>query len=327
MVPRRRSRERSLGSTASSCRSASALLVLVLAAGFFHPKVEAAPKHLRVAGTQFLKPDGTVFAWRGITSFRLVEFVARGRESDADAYLAWAASKKLTIVRVLGMADGLFTLSPSDGLKALPRLLEMAQKRGLHVEVVALADTAAIRVDIPGHVKAVAEICGRFPNALLEIANEPVHATQARALHDPAFLKSLVRFVPAGVPVSLGSVENGDGFGGGTYVTWHAPRTAEWPRRMGEEGMALVRRFKKPVISDEPMGAADQAVRGRRDNDPNHFRQAAEAARRAGIGATFHYEGGLQSKLPSKIEMASLEAWLAGLNAGRSTGASAPRSP
>ena len=313
--------------------------MLVLAAGFFHPKVEAAPKHLRVAGTQFLKPDGTVFAWRGITSFRLVEFVARGRESDADAYLAWAASKKLTIVRVLVMGDGLFTLSPSDGVKALPRLLEMAQTRGLFVEVVALADTATISVDIPGHVKAVAEVCGRYPNALLEIANEPVHGTQARALHDPAYLKSLLKFVPAGVPVSLGSVETGEGFGGGTYVTWHSPRTADWPRRIEQQGRALVRRFKKPVISDEPMGAADQAVPGRRDGNPDRFRQAAEASRRAGIGATFHYEGGLQSRLPSTIEMASLEAWLEGLrrvyptqvpkglSAGRQTGASAPRSP
>src|SRR5262249_6915078 len=149
-----------------------------------------------------------------------------------------------------------------------------------------------------------AEICGRYPNALLEIANEPVHATQARALHDPAFLKSLVKLAPEGVPVSLGSVENGNGFGGGTYVTWHAPRTADWPRRIGGGRMALGRSLKKPVTGDEPMGAADQAVPGRRDSHPEHFRQAAEAARRAGVGATFHYEGGLQSKLPSKIEMA-----------------------
>jgi hypothetical protein len=301
-----------LGCAASSCRSAAALLVVALLVCGIRLTAEA---HLRVSGTQFQTPYGTTFEWRGITSFRLLEFVAHGREPEADAYLSWAASKKLTVVRVLGMADGLFKLSPPDGLKALPRLLEMAQKRGLYVEVVALADTAAMRLDIPGHVKAVAEICGRYPNALLEIANEPVHPTQARVLHDPTYCKSLARFVPAGVPVSLGSVENGNGFGGATYVTWHAPRAAgaEWPRRIAEQGTALVRKFKKPVVSDEPMGAADAASPGRRDNNPDRFRQAAEASRRAGIGATFHYEGGLQSKLPSAIETACLDAWLAGL--------------
>jgi hypothetical protein len=274
--------------------------------------------HLRVSGTQFITPDGRAFEWRGISAFRLLEFVAHGRGADADAYLAWAASKKLTLVRVLGMADVLFTLSPADGQHALPRLLEMAERRGLYVELVVLADTATITIDMPHHVKAIAEICGRYPNALLEIANEPVHSTQARALHDASYVKSLATLVPAGVPVSLGSVENGDGFGAGTYVTWHSPRTGTggWPQQIAS-GAALVRRFKKPVVNDEPIGAGDTAVPGRRDNNPEHYQQAAAASRRAGIGATFHYEGGLQGKLPSRIEMACLDAWLVGFSANR----------
>jgi hypothetical protein len=114
----------------------------------------------------------------------------------------------------------------------------------------------------------------------------------------------------------LGSVEYGDGFAAGGYVTWHAPRTSDWPREIAK-GAALVRKFKKPVIGDEPIGAADTAVPGRRDNNPEHFRQAAAASRRAGVGGTFHYDGGLQARLPSKIESACLDAWLAGFTAGR----------
>ena len=268
---------------------------------------------LRVSRTSFIKPDGSAFHWRGITAFRLLEFVAHGKEAEADAYLKWAASQKLTLVRVLGMADGLFKLSPADGLRALPRLLEMAQRHGLYVELVALADTAAIALDMPRHVEAVAQICARHPNVLLEIANEPVHPTQARALHDAAYAKTLAQRVPAGVPVSWGSVENGDAFGGGTYVTWHAPRGRDWPRQIGQQGAALIRTFKKPVISDEPIGAADKAVPGRRDSDPARFRASAAAAARAGLGATFHYEGGLQAKLPTKTEQACLDAWISGL--------------
>ena len=274
--------------------------------------------HLKISGTRFLKADGSAFAWRGITAFRLLEFVAHGREAEADAYLAWAASKKLNLVRVLVMADGLFKLSPADGERALPRLLDLAQKRGLHVEVVALADTASIAVDPEKHIKAIGAICARYPNALLEIANEPVHPTQAKALHDAAYLKTLAALVPGGVPVSLGSVENGDAFAAGAYVIWHAPRsgTGGWPAQIAH-GAALAKRFGKPVINDEPMGAADKAVSGRRDNDPARFRQAALATRRAGLGATFHYEGGLQARKPTKTEMACLDAWLAGLSGGR----------
>jgi hypothetical protein len=269
--------------------------------------------HLRASGTRFINADGTRFTWRGITAFRLVEFVALGRESEADAYLKWAASKKLNVVRVLVMADGLFKLAPADGVRALPRLLELAGKRRLHVEVVALADTAAIALDIPAHVKAVAAICARHPNALLEIANEPVHPTQTKALHDAVHVASLGKLVPAGVPYALGSIENGDGFAAGTYMTWHAPRTADWPAEIAK-GAALVKKFDKPLVNDEPIGAADKGSPGRRGNDPKRFKAAGEATRRAGMGGTFHYEGGLQAKLPTKIETACLDAWLSGLH-------------
>ena len=283
------------------------LAVLVgLCSGF-----DASTSHLRVSGTRFLAPDGSTFEWRGITAFRLAEFVARGREAEADAYLKWAASKKLNVVRVLVMADGLFKLSPADGVRALPRLLEIAARHRVHVEVVALADTAAIPIDMPAHVKAVAAICAKHPNAILEIANEPAHPTQVTALHDASYVLSLGKLVPAGVPYALGSVEYGDGYAAGTYVTWHAPRSRDWPAEIAKSA-ALVKKFRKPVVNDEPMGAADKAVPGRRDNDPARFRAAAQATRRAGMGGTFHYEGGLQAKLPTKTEAACLDAWLAG---------------
>ena len=166
------------------------------------------------------------------------------------------------------------------------------------------------------HVKAIGEICARYPNALLELANEPGHPTQSKSVHDAATLQSLARLVPPAVPVALGSVEYGDGFAAGSYVTWHAPRSSRWYADLAR-GAELVKRFKKPVVSDEPIGAADHAVPGRRDNNPEHFQQAAAASRRAGIGATFHYDGGVQAKPLTAIEMACLDAWLAGFSATR----------
>jgi hypothetical protein len=292
--------------------------LLAVACGLGACAPSMAGLHLRTAGTRFLTGAGATFEWRGISAFRLVEFVAHGRERDADAYLAWAASKRLTVVRVFTMADVLFTLSPQDGERALPRLLEMARKRGLHVEVVALADTATIHLDIDAHVKAIGAVCARYPNALVEIANEPVHPTQDRTIHDPAYVTRLAGLIPDGVPVSLGSVENGDAFAAGTYVTWHAPRSGPlgWVAEL-EQGAALVKKFGKPVVSDEPIGAADRPVPGRRDNDPANFRRAARVARQAGIASTFHYEGGLQARRPNAVEARCLDAWLDGLTAAR----------
>ena len=160
-----------------------------------------------------------------------MEFVAHGREKDADAYLRWAASKKLNVVRVFAMADGIFQLSPADGLRALPRLLEMARtarplrrSRRVHRDERHQVDRAA-------YVKAIGAICARHPNALLELANEPGHPTQAKEMHDPEHLQSLLPLVPKEVPIALGSVEYHDGFAAGTYVTWHSPRGTDWASR------------------------------------------------------------------------------------------------
>ena len=211
------------------------------------------------------------------------------------------------------MADGIFQLTPEDGLRALPRLFELARKHGIYVEIVAFTGTSVIKVDRTAFVKAIGEICAKHPNALLEFANEPGHPTQATEMHKPAHLQSLLPLVPKQVPVALGSVEYGEGFAAGTYVTWHSPRSATWAKQV-EEGAKLLRQFGKPVVNDEPIGAADAPVPGRRDHDPARFRTAARAMRRAGVGATFHYDGGIQTRLPTKGEMACLDAWLAGLS-------------
>jgi hypothetical protein len=251
--------------------------------------------------------------WKGITAFRLLEFVAHGREAEADRYLTWAASQQLNVVRVLAMAQVLFQLTPDEGQRALDTLLELAERRGIVVEIVALADTARYQFDITAHVRRIGEIAGKHPNAVIEIANEPYHPTQAEAVHRHAFLRELRAVIPRDVAVSVGTLDEDKGeLAAGDYITWHSPRDGNWAERM-REGGAFVRRFRKPVIADEPMGAADRAIAGRRDNNPSRFRRAAEIARESGLGATFHYEGGLQARLPTRAETACLRAWMAGL--------------
>jgi len=282
------------------------------AAALASPQGERA-QHLKVDGTRFVRSDGDAFQWRGITAFRLLDYVADGREAEANTYLAWAASKGLTVVRVLGMVDEMFNLRPEDGRRALPPLLRLAEKHGVYVEVVALASTAAVRVNLEEHLHATGEILAAHPNALLEIANEPVHPAQALEVHRADLLQSLRKLVPAAVPVSVGSIESGDGFGAGDYITWHPSRDSGqggWEHVLElAEGAGLLSRWKKPVVSDEPIGAGSEYEPGRRDNSPARFRAAALMTRLAGLGATFHYEGGLQAVLPTGRQLECFDAW------------------
>jgi hypothetical protein len=209
-------------------------------------------------------------------------------------------------------------LSPDQGRAALPRLLELAAARRLLVEIVALADTAGVPMDFERHVKEVGAIAARHANALVEIANEPAHPTQDTRLHQADTLRVLAALVPDVVPVALGSAEYGDGFAGGDYVTYHFPRDTGddgWGHvRKLADGATLVDRWAKPVVSDEPIGAGERFVAGRRDDDPRRFAGAALLTRFAGLHPTFHYEGGLLATRPRGREQESLEAWTRALD-------------
>jgi hypothetical protein len=280
--------------------------------------VQSPVQHLRTNGTAFVRADGSRFEWRGISAFALLEQIAHGRSAEAEAYLAWAAGQRITVVRVLVMAQHLFRLSPADGRVALPRLLELAAARNLHVEIVALADTAGVPVEFEAHVKEVGAIAARHRNALVEIANEPAHPTQAVRLHKADTLKALASLVPEAVPVAFGSAEYGDEFAGGDYATYHFPRDTGddgWGHVQGlASGAALVDRWRKPVVSDEPIGAAAKFQAGRRDDDPRRFAAAALMTRFVDLQPTFHYEGGLLAKQPAGKEQEAFAAWSAALD-------------
>ena len=154
----------------------------------------------------------------------------------------------------------------------------------------------------------------RIRTRVLEIANEPVHPSQSAEVQKPDVLKALAARVPSDIPVALGSIERGDGFGDGELH--HLALAA----RVGQggwshvhalaEGAELLARWKKPVISDEPIGAGPAFQPGRRDNAPARFRAAALLTRLVGLGATFHYEArpaGARSGRPGARMLQCLE--------------------
>jgi hypothetical protein len=209
-------------------------------------------------------------------------------------------------------------LNPEKGREALPRLLKLAAARGLYVEIVALVDTAEIEVDFVEHIKAVGAIASAHSNAILEIANEPWHPTQAKQLHAPPDVRRLAALVAEEVPIALGSAEGDDGYAAGDYVTWHSPRGSGddgWQHVTAiADGASLIGRWARPAVSDEPIGAGPAFVPGRRDDNPRRFGAAGAVTRLAGLGASFHYEGGLQAVIPAGAELACFSAWKAGLD-------------
>ena len=73
------------------------------------------PRHLQIDGTTFRHAAGQPFQWRGITAFRLLEYVARRKEADGAAPTWRGPSQKLTVVRVLAMGSGFMQLTPDEG--------------------------------------------------------------------------------------------------------------------------------------------------------------------------------------------------------------------
>ena len=155
------------------------------------------------------------------------------------------------------------------------------------------------------------KIAAAHPNAFLEIANEPFHHTQHASLHDRATLARLAALIPDEVVVAYGS-DKPEASGGGDYVTVHMPRGgAPWNHVVElAAGAALVSSYQRPVVSDEPIGVAAKAARGRRDNSPERVRAAALLTRMSGMHATFHYEAGLQGRIPEGIERECFDAWM-----------------
>lgn len=263
--------------------------------------------------------DGTPFRWRGITAFALLDQVADGRERDARAFLRWARARGFNVVRVLGMAHHLFRLTPSEGLKAIPRLLRLAAEADLYVELVVFADTREYpELSLTHHVDAVAAAIAGATNVVVELANENDHRTQVRKLIDPALLVSLRARFPAKLLLSLGSLHGPDDvtnrFPGGDYLTAHLYRGGEAWQQVGRIP-ALARMAasaNRPVINDEPIGAGERLEPGRRLVDPSAFFAIALLGRMAGIGTTFHCEDCLFARTPGPIQTACAEAFMDG---------------
>jgi hypothetical protein len=282
---------------------------------------------LTPCGAALCRPDGSRFHWRGVTAFALAGHIADGRDDDARHFARWASGHGFTVLRVLAMNHGWLDLPPEHGRRALPRLFAIARELGMYVQVVALAGTGQPRFDsdtfLREQVRAIGALCAAVDNCILEIANEPYHASQAD-LDNPARMQALAGVVPKTVPVAFGAAakHTSDALAGGTFVVAHLPRGGErWERVARRADLArLSRRLGRFVVDNEPIGAADRRQRSRRDDDPAAFFAQAAVSGVLGLGATFHCDDCLHARVPSPAQQRSAEAFARGAHFVASAG-------
>ncbi len=278
----------------------------------------AAPiSRLTPCGRALCRKDGSRFRWRGVTAFALLDLVADGKEPEARAYLQWARDATFTVVRVLAMnPKGWFDLEATDGRRALPALLRLARDHRLYVQIVALANTASrSEGDLREQVREIGRLCAAADNCVLEIANEPYHRSQAK-LHDAAVMRRLQQEVPKGVIAAWGAAprHRSDSMAGGEYVVAHVARSGDrWARvdRM-RDLERLSTRTGKFVVDNEPIGAAEEAERNRRDTEPAAFFAQGILSRLLELGSTFHCEDCLRAQVPRQTQQACAKAFIAG---------------
>lgn len=238
------------------------------------------------------------------------------------------------------MANQRGTLTPDAGWPALERALALAAERDLYVEAVALVDTLSFamnRAHLIGQVTQVGRICERAENCVLELANENVHPTQQRGLlGDVTFLRALRAYVPAHVPISLGSTccgqsDEDEWYPGGDYITIHLDRGDGGPRARPDgttyqspirDPWDMVRRVwelanvsemsGRPVVDDEGVGADERDDPGRRLASPANFFARGALARVLELGSTFHCQDCLYARVPGDVQRACAEAFIQG---------------
>ena len=245
---------------------------------------------------------------------------------ERDVVLDEAAALGFNGVRVFAGALTWAHQTPDLAIAELDELLEQAAARRLYVYVAAVTDSGT-GYDVEAHLRAVAAICAAHANCFgLEAANEIGHPTQAPLVNDvPRFLEVARRSIPGGVLWALGSALGQDEPDpGGRYVTdggsfndAHLDRGRDlWNQvRRLREIAAISEATKKPAMSGEPIGAAEQRQPGRREADTAFFFAMGALCRGFELGCVFHSEDGLNARPLGPNQRACAEAFVAGWRA------------
>jgi hypothetical protein len=240
--------------------------------------------------------------------------ILRHPDEEMTRFLDWAARTGFNGIRVFAGALKWASQTASGARQRLPFLLAEAAARGLYVEVTAITDSLEGAYDLDEHIRGIARACSVVDNVIVEVANEPYHSTQAGKVHDAATLLALGRHCSGPFALGAASSDESQDMSGGPYITAHLDRGRDkWNqvRRVRELEM-LSEHGRKPVLNNEPIGAAETAARGRRESDPAFFFCLGALNRTFEVGGVFHSDAGLSATIPGPVQQACADAFVAG---------------
>jgi hypothetical protein len=291
-----------------------------------------------------LRNDAGWFSCRCVSDLPALGFVLHGRGDEVWRRFDRYKKAGKTMVRVLGMlaADSWV----SAGLDFSPRtpgyadarelLVAQANARGMYVKLDLFAD-AQIAVPSAAERRAMVveqfvPFCVSHPGVFPGLANEPYKNGWTSAT-DPELLALAEDFAAAvgHRDFTIGDVGDDDAEASPeiaakmaevarhcNVVAWHPSRSFDlndkrWRRYLDHlEGVTdLISQWRPGValFVEEPIGAALQAVPGRRDNDPDAFVAAHFISLLCGFAAyTYHWPGELDvDQLPGFLEAIDVE--------------------
>lgn len=280
------------------------------------------PSRLTPAGRLWKDASGATCRPRWCSAFSLCTVPPAVR----DAFIDWVVARGFNGVRVMVGALGWAGQSPAAAVAALPATLEALARRGLQVEVTALTGTRGTDYNPKAHLRTVAGLVANAGFGLLELANEPYHNSQAPEVNNLSMLRVWANeVVPSTVPWAIGAARVDEASAtipypatGGSYLTAHLDRhrQPEWEMaRRVRELYGLYELSHKPVLNNEPIGAAETPDRGRRSTHLGTHATLGALSRLFDVGYVFHLEDGLRCVVPGPVQTrcadAGLGAWLA----------------
>lgn len=199
----------------------------------------------------------------------------------------------------------------------LPRYLQDCADRGLNAYL-SYCTEAGTGYDLAAHVQAVEAIAREFPAVVLrEVANEPWHPTQGGRLSRPA-AGELLAVMGTTLPIALGAAEDDESadYAHGDFVASHLSRSRDkWNQvRRVRELLAMSEQTGKPVLNQEPIGADEASIPGKRESDPAfYFTLGALNRLFLGGNGVFHSQAGLMAERLGPNQRRCAEAYLRGV--------------
>jgi hypothetical protein len=279
---------------------------------------------LRVEGERFYDASNKVWRWRGATQFLLFARYLNGE--DISAQLDWLVARGFNVLRVFGEVPSGFgadrigvanyerPFERPDFEMKLHAFFRMLGERGLRCEYTVLTYWDGMDA-MRRHVQQVFDVAASHWNVMIEIANEPEY----NQIDVVAVMKGVNR---RGVLSTYGldPLRAADGripmldYG----VTHDLERNLERSPYVTKSAVQMQNTLGAPFVNDEPIGAIDPGFPGFKQTGPevwggihgggartvnrDVFISAAAIAYMYSAGYTFHFQRGLEGRVPGQNE-------------------------